>query len=95
MATNKTKSKLAAGIAAITKNVLGADLAKPATVQMPKAIAEIHVSPDDVIPAGTLITPEIAELAELSDEDIDALEKAGHVTMTEVYAAALTEPAAA
>lgn len=80
------KSKLAAAVATVTKNILGADMAKPATVMLPKAVAELHVSPEDVIAAGTVITDEIAELAGLDEDDIADLEDAGHVVMVEVFA---------
>lgn len=83
------KSKLAAATAAITKNILGADVAKPATRMLPQAVSEIHVSPDDVIPANTVITEEIAELAGFDEDDIDNLVEAGHVKMIEVYTTAL------
>lgn len=83
------KSKLAAATAAITKNILGADVAKPATVMLPQAVSEIHVSPDDVIPANTVITDDIADLAGLDEEAIADLVDGGHVKMIEVYTTSL------
>ncbi|WP_267433788.1 hypothetical protein [Sphingomonas sp. GM_Shp_1] len=85
-ARGAAKPSLATIATAITKNILGAELAKPKTVKLPRAVAEIHVSPDDVIPAGTVITDEIAELAGLDSDGIDALEAGGYVDFVEVYA---------
>ena len=85
-ARSATKSKLAAAVASVTKNILGADMAKPETVLLPKAIAELHVSPEDVIAAGTVITDEIAALAGFDEDQIADLEDAGHVVMVEVFA---------
>lgn len=93
------KPSLATIAAAITKNILGAELAKPKMVQLPRAVAEIHVSPDDVIPAGTVITNEIAELAGFGEDDIKSLEDGGYIDFVEVYAdlgeGDVTEPAPA
>lgn len=85
------KSRIAAAAAKITKNILGADIAKPATVRMPQAVSEIHVSPEDLIPAGAIITDELAELAGLEVGDLDDLEAGGHVKFIEVYAAPVAE----
>lgn len=82
------KSSLAASAAAVTKNIIGAVLDKPATVLLPQATSEIHVSPEDMIPAGTIITDEIATQAGLDDDDIADLMDAGHVREVEVYATA-------
>lgn len=81
-----TKPSLATIAAAITKNILGSELAKPKMVQLPRAVAEIHVSPDAVIPAGTVITDEIAELAGFEEDDIKSLEAGGYIDFVEVYA---------
>jgi len=90
----KRKSSLAASAAAVTKKLLGAVVEQPRLVELPKAVAEIHVSPEDVIPAGTVITREIAIEAGLDADDIEALIEDGHVTLVEVYAiAAAEEPA--
>lgn len=90
----KKPSTLAAKAAAVTKTILGADLAKPEVVQMPKAIHEIHVSIDEVIPAGIVITDEIAELAGLSEDDVADLAEKGAIVMVDVLAAALPATAA-
>lgn len=89
------KASLAATAAAVTKNILGATLAKPTTTEMPQAISEIHVSPEDVIPAGTVITREIAEQAGLDEDDVLDLIDGGHVKIVEVYAMAATDDAMA
>jgi hypothetical protein len=83
------KASLAATAAAVTKNILGRSTAAPKMVKMPQAVSEIHVSPDDVIPAGTIITEDLMLEAGFDDTDIDNLEAAGHVTIIEVYAAEL------
>lgn len=83
------KSTLAATAARVTKNIIGAVLDRPATVQLPQAVSEIHVSPDDVIPAGTIITEEIAIEAGLEEDDIEDLILGGHVALVEVYAMAV------
>jgi hypothetical protein len=83
------KSTLAATATMVTKNIIGAVLNRPATVELPQAVAEIHVSPEDVIPAGTIITDEIAIEAGLDEDDLAALESAGHVKFVEVYAMAV------
>ena len=88
------KPSLAASAASVTKKLLGAVVEQPRTVELPKAVAEIHVSPEDVIPAGTVITPEIADQAGLDDDDIETLIEDGHVTLVEVYAMAAAEKAA-
>ena len=93
-ARNAEKSSLATIAAAITKNILGAELAKPAMIKVPRAVAEIHVSRDDVIPAGTVITDKIAEIAGLDTKAIDDLEDQGFVDFVEVYAQAVAEDAA-
>lgn len=80
--------------AAVTKNLLGVGAEAPKTVQMPQAVAELHVSPDDVIPAGAMITEEVAELAGLGDDDIERLIDQGHVKLVEVYASAFASDAA-
>lgn len=82
------KQTLAAAIAA-TKTILGGGAEAPHTVSMPRAAAELHVAPDTIIPAGTVITDEIAYLADLDEEDLARLEKAGHVVYVEVYASAV------
>ncbi len=87
------KSKLATAAGAIKRSLIGATAAAPKMVQMPQAVHEIHVSPDEFIPAGTVITDEIADLAGLDDEEIGRLEESGAIKMVDVYAAAL-EPAA-
>lgn len=90
MTTEKTtKSKLAAATAAITKTILGAGAEKPKTVLVAQAVSEIHVSPDEVIAAGTLITDKIASIAGLDDDDLITLELGGHVKLVEVYAMAV------
>ena len=83
-------TKLAAALASMKKTVLGADLARPATVKMPQAVSEVHLSPTEMIPAGTIITDEIAELAGLDDDTIAGLEDGGHVKYVEVFAIAAT-----
>lgn len=85
----KPTSKLAKAVASLKKTAIGADLAKPKTIRMPAAVSEIHVSADELIPPGTIITDEIAELAELDADTLDALEEGGHVKFVEVYATAL------
>lgn len=93
-ARSAAKSSLATIAAAITKNILGAELAKPAMIKVPRAVAEIHVSPNDVIPAGTVITDKIAEIAGLDAEAIDDLEDQGFVDFVEVYAQAVADDSA-
>ncbi|WP_174291015.1 hypothetical protein [Sphingomonas bacterium] len=87
----KTKTSLASTAASITKNILGVGPDAPKTVKVPQAVSEIHVSPEDMIPPGAVLTEELIALADLTDDDIDALLAAGHVKMIDVYAA----PAAA
>lgn len=82
----KPTSKLAAALSSAQKTILGADLAKPKTVQMPKAVSEIHVSKTELIPPGAIITDEIAELAGLDEDALADLEAGGHVKYVEVYA---------
>lgn len=82
------KATLAATARAVTKNIIGAIVDKPATMKLPQAVSEIHVSPEDVIPAGTIITEAIALEAGLDEEDIDDLIAGGHATVVEVYAMA-------
>jgi len=83
------KTSLAAKAALVTKNIIGAVLDRPSTVQLPQAVAEIHVSPADVIPAGTIITDEIAIEAGLDEDELATLEEAGHIKYVEVYAMAV------
>jgi len=87
--TTSKKATLAATAASVTKNILGRSASAPEMVVMPQAVSEIHVSPDDVIPAGTIITDDIVIEAGFEDGDIAALEAAGHVKMIEVYAASV------
>ena len=85
--TTSKKASLAATAASVTKNILGRSTAAPEMVLMPQAVSEIHVSPTDVIPAGTIITEDVALEAGFEEGDLDDLEAAGHVKMIEVYAA--------
>lgn len=87
--TTTKKTSLAAKAALVTKNIIGAVLDRPSTVRLPQAVAEIHVSPEDVIPAGTILTEEIAIEAGLDEDDIAILEEAGHIKYVEVYAMAV------
>jgi hypothetical protein len=79
------KAGLAATAASVTKKILGASAEKPSTVLMPRAVAELHVSTDEIIPAGTIITEELAIEAGLDEDDLADLEDAGHVTLVEVH----------
>jgi hypothetical protein len=83
------KSKLAATAAAVTQRILGSKLAQPAMVKMPKARHQIHVTPTDIIPAGTVLTSELLELAEIDQDTLDALARTGAVVMIEVLASAI------
>lgn len=78
-------TKLQAALATMKKTVIGASLARPATVKMPMATSEIHVSPTELVPAGTIITDEIADLAGFDQDTLDGLETSGHVKYVEVY----------
>lgn len=89
------KSSLAASAAAVTKKIIGAVLDKPETVKLPQAVSEIHVSRDEIIPAGTVITDDIAVEAGLDEDEIDDLIEAGHVKLVEVYAMAVAPTAEA
>lgn len=89
--TGKSKGALLAKAASFTKNILGTGPAAPQTVKVPQAVSEIHVSPDDVIPAGTILTEEVIKLADLSDEALESLTLGGHVKLVEVYAMALPD----
>ncbi len=89
------KSSLAASAAAVTKKIIGAVLDKPETVKLPQAVSEIHVSRDEIIPAGTIITDEIAVEAGLDEDELADLEDAGHIKMVDVYAMAAAPAAEA
>jgi len=86
-------SKLAAAVTSATKRILGSDLPTPQMVKMPKAVHEIHVSKEDKIPAGTVITDEIAELAGFDDSTLDALLANGAIVLVEVLSSAVSAPA--
>jgi hypothetical protein len=87
-------SKLMAAISA-AKTAITAVIAAPAMVEMAETTSEVHTSPDEFIPAGTLLTPEILELADLDQDTVDDLVERGHAKLVKVYAAAVTEPAPA
>jgi hypothetical protein len=86
-------SKLAAAIAAVKTAITAA--AAPTMVEMAQTVAEIHTSPEEFIPAGTLLTPEILEAAGLDEDDVDDLVSKGHAKLVKVYAPAEAEAAAA
>lgn len=81
------KSKLQRALA-LTKNIIIGGAQAPQTVKMPKAVHELHVSPDDVVPAGTIITYEIAQLAGLDDETLGDLLETGAIVLVDVYSSA-------
>lgn len=84
------KATLAATAAKVTKTILGAVQAAPETRKMPQTVAEIHVSPSEMIPAGTVLTDDLLIEAGIDDEDVADLIDQGHVKLVDV----LTTPAA-
>ena len=60
---------------------------------MPKAVHKLHVTPTEVIPAGTILTPELSELAGIDQDTLDTLAENGAVVMIEVFASAVDSEA--
>lgn len=84
---SKTPKNLASKAATITKNILGLGPDAPQTVKVPQAVSEIHVSGDDMIPPGAVLTDELIALADLSEVDLGKLLDGGHIKLIDVYAA--------
>lgn len=72
------------------KKLLTRASADQTKVELPRAVHEIRVSadPEDIIPAGTVITEEIAVAAGFEDGTIAELEAKGAIDFVEVFAQA-------
>lgn len=89
MPNPSAKSRIAATAASVTRRILGSSIAQPQMVKMPKAKHQLHVSKTDYIPAGTILTDELLDLANIDEATLGKLTETGAIVMVDVLASAV------